>query len=64
MDRERSIFPTLLNRGERQLLRQLNTESGQSMSACLRTLLYKEFSTRQLSGAKAKSGRQDEAAKR
>jgi hypothetical protein len=52
MDRERSIFPALLNQSERLLLEQLSSESGLSKSAVLRRLLYKEFSTRQLTSTK------------
>ncbi len=47
-DRERKIFPALLNDFERQLLQQLATESGLSRSAVVRELLLKEFASRRL----------------
>ena len=46
--RERKIVPITLNQSERLLLRELSSQSRMTMCAVVRTLLYREFASRQL----------------
>jgi len=46
---KRSIFPVLLDRDERRLLRELATECGLPQTEIMRQLMLKEFASRLLS---------------